>query len=317
MSWSKSYTVNFAVDGDTTSEAIEKHINELTAVYALLNRLRGLDNSSTAPSDPETDALWFDTSGTDAILKSYSGSAWLNILAIGTIEGLTANLSAKDTQIGLRVLTSEIIDTVVSSDSSVPLSANMGKFLKDTIDNLTLGIVETDYATSSVGGTVKIGDRLSISSGVLSVVIGNDYITTAMIQDEAVTPSKLTNYSIGTLLVAKADAIKTVTSTSYIKVKEIYVPREGTITIKFDLIGDSSYGGTTYGRIYINGSASGTERSTSVHTSYTTYTENISVSSGDLVQLYMKRSQSSGDGKCTNLSLFVDELYEICVINNA
>ena len=310
MSWSKSYTVNFAVDGDTTSEAIEKHINELTAVYALLNRLRGLDNSSTAPSDPETDALWFDTSGTDAILKSYSGSAWLNILAIGTIEGLTANLSAKDTQIGLRVLTSEIIDTVVSSDSSVPLSANMGKFLKDTIDNLTLGIVETDYATSSVGGTVKIGDDLAINNGVLN--INNDSITTAMIQDESITNIKLTPYVAGSVPLAEATTEDTHTAMTNTKYKEIVVARSGTITTKFTIKVDATEG---YGRIYVNGGAVGTNRSTT-STTYVTFTENIDVERGDLIQLYLNNSNGLGDTISNLLGIYVDDNIDSCFVTN-
>jgi len=122
MAWSKSNPVNFTIDGDTTSQAIEKHINEFTSVYAFLNRLRSADAQATAPTDPELNALWIDTSGAAYILKYYTGSVWANLLEIGSIDGLQSALDA-------RILTSNIVDNLNSTSTTLPLSANQGRFL--------------------------------------------------------------------------------------------------------------------------------------------------------------------------------------------
>ena len=80
MSWSKQYPVNFVVDGDTTAEALAKHISEFERIYTLLNRVRNLDGGAVAPTDPESGALWIDSSGANgSVLKHYSGTAWAEL----------------------------------------------------------------------------------------------------------------------------------------------------------------------------------------------------------------------------------------------
>jgi hypothetical protein len=79
MAWEESNPINFAVDGDTTSEAIEKFIAEFGSVYTHLNRLRKLDKGSVAPTDPETDAVWLDDTGDGVILKTWTGTVWSEI----------------------------------------------------------------------------------------------------------------------------------------------------------------------------------------------------------------------------------------------
>ena len=78
-------------------------------------------------------------------------------------------------------------------------------------------------------------------------------------------------------------------SVTYTKKKEILVRTDGTIRIKFDLkcVDPSS----AYGRIYINGAAVGTERNTA-ETTYQNYSEDIAVTAGDLVQLYLKNANT-------------------------
>jgi hypothetical protein len=72
-------------------------------------------------------------------------------------------------------------------------------------------------------------------------------------------------------------------STVYVKHKEIFCPVAGTFTVQFDLAADGSH--SAYGRVYKNGAAAGTERS-QTSASFTTYSENITVSVGDRLQLY-------------------------------
>ncbi|RKX63943.1 MAG: hypothetical protein DRP34_00620 [Thermodesulfobacteriota bacterium] len=48
MGWEPQYPVNFTPDGDTTSQAIEKHIKEISRIYDLLNLLHDwIQNIST------------------------------------------------------------------------------------------------------------------------------------------------------------------------------------------------------------------------------------------------------------------------------
>jgi hypothetical protein len=85
------------------------------------------------------------------------------------------------------------------------------------------------------------------------------------------------------------DTQKTTTSTSYVKLKETKlgtVPAGLTsIRISFDLNGN---GGTVYARVYRNGAAIGTERSTT-SVSPVTFTEDFTTTTwaaNDLIQLY-------------------------------
>ncbi|NSA04260.1 hypothetical protein FHU26_004809 [Clostridium beijerinckii] len=60
----------------------------------------------------------------------------------------------------------------------------------------------------------------------------------------------------------------------------------GTIRVKFDLCTVGSSPGTAYARVYINGVAMGTIRSTQNNTTNTTYTEDFAVNVGDVVAIY-------------------------------
>lgn len=72
--------------------------------------------------------------------------------------------------------------------------------------------------------------------------------------------------------------------TTYTKVKETAIlTGNGTVRVKFDLAASSS--NTVYAKIYKNGVAVGIERSVT-GSSFQTFTEDISVKSGDLLQVY-------------------------------
>lgn len=96
-------------------------------------------------------------------------------------------------------------------------------------------------------------------------------------------------------------------STSYVKVKETVISRAGNLRIKFNLRNSSS--GTAYGRIYVNGIAKGTERSTT-STSEVTFTEDITgLNHNDLVQVYVRQT---GGLNCfaSNFLFFCDQAVE-------
>ena len=98
-------------------------------------------------------------------------------------------------------------------------------------------------------------------------------------------------YDISDDLLHSHDAESNTVSTTYIKAKTITLDTlfltPSTIRIKFDIRRDT--GGDTiaaYGRIYKNGGAVGTERSTTSAT-YVTFSEDISFAEGDTLELYI------------------------------
>ena len=79
--WTKQYPVDYSPTGDTTSQAIKKHMDELDRIYNLLNRVRKLDAGDVPPTDPITYHLWLDTSEETYKLKLYDGEKWIDFLA--------------------------------------------------------------------------------------------------------------------------------------------------------------------------------------------------------------------------------------------
>ncbi len=80
-------------------------------------------------------------------------------------------------------------------------------------------------------------------------------------------------------------------SSNYGKIKEVKVANSGIVRIKFNMYTRGSKSATLYGRIYVNGNPVGAERiynfeyDVSDRTS-PTYTEDIPVNKGDLIQIY-------------------------------
>lgn len=94
-------------------------------------------------------------------------------------------------------------------------------------------------------------------------------------------------YTAGDYLLMANDTERTTSSTTYVKVKEIKIVRAGGYRVKFDL--RSYVVGTAYGQIYKNGSAVGTERSTTSDTDVNFSEDLTSFLSGDLIQIYAKQ----------------------------
>ncbi len=107
--------------------------------------------------------------------------------------------------------------------------------------------------------------------------------------------------SASTYQVASSDTEVSTFNTSYTKYKEIWCPYGGSFNVMFRI---RNYDGSTtvYGRIYVNGSAVGTQRSTT-SSGATTFTETISVSSGDLIQIYIRTSSGSASVATDNFRI--------------
>jgi len=105
---------------------------------------------------------------------------------------------------------------------------------------------------------------------------------------------------------ATATTERSTTSTSYVKLKELTpMVREGTITIGFGLR-TSVAGQTAYGRAYVNGTAVGTEVTTTSNTEVSQTAPSISILAGDVISVYGKATSGYScfianlDVKCAN-----------------
>jgi hypothetical protein len=92
------------------------------------------------------------------------------------------------------------------------------------------------------------------------------------------------SYASDTLRVS-ADTERSYMGETYAKLKEIVSNMTGTMRVSFDLKNSSDSGPPIRARIYVNGVAVGLERF-SYSTTYTTYTEDITIRQGDLIQIY-------------------------------
>jgi hypothetical protein len=98
-------------------------------------------------------------------------------------------------------------------------------------------------------------------------------------------PTTTTQQVASDVLKVSADIERNTVSGAYTKIKEVRIASAGGYRIKFALKSGTG-GATSYGKIYKNGVAFGTERTTT-STTYTTYSEDLTVSGGDLIQLYI------------------------------
>ena len=99
------------------------------------------------------------------------------------------------------------------------------------------------------------------------------------------------------VLVDSADTEKTIPAKtmSYTKYKDItYNEIDGTIRVYWESKNPNSYFNNVYLKIYVNGVAAGTEVNEG-NDVYTSHTEDISVSTGDSVQLYAEALADADD----------------------
>lgn len=148
----------------------------------------------------------------------------------------------------------------------------------------------------------------SFSSAPFSVSMNGD-LTANSVQ----TGNFIIQYSAGTDLIASADTERSDGSGSYTKVKEIRMGARnlGTVTVKFDLK-TSNPVDPANGRIYKNGVAVGTER-TNTDGVYTTFTENITFTNGDLIQLYLNKPSTTGNSTARNFRIYAN-IYEVTTV---
>ena len=195
---------------------------------------------------------------------------------------------------------------VVISDSQVAANAPVDTILMTGLrDNL----IHLEEWMGDGYTAAKDHDHDNVNSK--SVTLPANSVDTAELVDGAVTQAKLADYVAGTILAASSNTEETTGSASYVKLKEFRIARNGELRVYFEL---KSTGPTNvFGRIYVNGSPVGIERSNS--TSWTPYSEDLAgLVIGDLIQLYLK-DPATVTAHCRNFRLQNDFDLEIAVLS--
>jgi hypothetical protein len=147
--------------------------------------------------------------------------------------------------------------------------------------------VDTDSPITEALMTALRDNPVAIAEGAS----GAPQMQTGAYADGSVTLIKIGGITAGDYIIGSNDAIAQTNNDTYEKLKEFYNPLSGVLRVYFELrTSNASY--TAYGRIYINGAAVGTERTTN-STSYVPFVEDLSVEYGDLIQLYAHKTTSA------------------------
>ena len=200
-------------------------------------------------------------------------------------------------QDGVRRMGLELLDDINAVDRDVTSVSSEVDSVSDTVDSLSTTVAALSATVSalptidsswdaSLTAALGSGWQTAFASAYSAGIVAS---TGGYIIPGYGNCHNLSNYSYGGVA---ADTING--DSSYTKVAEYVAPATGTLTVKFKMSGSSS-SITGVARIYKNGSGYGTAR-TNATGSYVAYSENLSFTAGDKIQLYAY--QSSGSGSC-------------------
>lgn len=258
---------------DWTENCFQSDHQVQTNMQAIENNLLCLKtcfSGDTAPSSPSAGQWWYDTAADILKIRNEANSAWIEVYDFGN-DRIAAG----------KVKTASLADGLLTADA-----AGRAKM----VDGFIV--------------TAKIAD-----SQITASKIPDGEITGAKLANATVTGNKLQNVGAGTnVTLALSPTERSTTSTSYTKGKEIEIRRSGTVTVSFDLRCSAGTTFTVYGRVYKNGNPVGTERSVYSDPTWNTFTENISVAYGDLIQLYYRSSTGAYAAHIRNFAITGNDL---------
>lgn len=136
--------------------------------------------------------------------------------------------------------------------------------------------VDPTYYTLSRSFAAAIGDIITV------VAATPDSPTYCNVKNLTVTIASVN-------VIAASQALFTMAGSTYTLAKKIQMPNGGVVQVTFDL---RTVGGTAYGRIYKNGVAVGTERTTSSST-FVSWSENITFAANDTIELWIRNSTTN------------------------
>jgi hypothetical protein len=240
-------------------------LTDLQNIENNLQCLKTAFSGDSAPSSPSAGQWWYDTLNDILKIRNEANSAWIEVYDFGN-----------DRVASGKVKTASLADGILSADTTGRAKMADG------------------FIT-----TAKIGD-----GQVSGVKLENSSIGSSKLASAAVTGAKLQNVVSGSgILMAYADTLRTANYSSYTKSKEILCNRTGTVTVYFEL--KSGTYGPVYGRIYINSVGVGTVRSTYDSENFTGWSESISVTAGDYIQLYTYTASPGYSYSYQNFRIFI------------
>ena len=278
-------------------------IGDGTATEQLFKANQGLANNS---------AYGFDASG-NPIIYLANGSSFVPGAGAGTILGgdgidVTASVISVDldTNSGLEINSAKLRAKVkagggITRDADGLAVNESDLSLADLGSRKFTDLSDTPGSLSGQGGKITRvnagGTALEFLTGEFGVLCSDKDGATSFV---GLSVSAGTSHQS-----AAANTVRMTSSTTYEKLKEIVCPISGTYTVDF-VLGSTSLVATAYGRIYKNGVAFGTERSTTsaaFPSAGNTYTENLSFTKGDLIQIYCKISNALYQAGVKNFTL--------------
>lgn len=105
----------------------------------------------------------------------------------------------------------------------------------------------------------------------------------------------------GTAVLVDAGDATATTSASFVKVKEVAIHVEGRVRVTFDVA--QTLGSQGDGQVYINGSPIGAVHVNNGTVPSVSASDDVSVTVGDLVQVYARRTSGSGDIAIKNMQI--------------
>lgn len=200
---------------------------------------------------------------------------------------VNVTLSSSDVTLTEAQYTARIIRLTGTLSANVnvvfPATARLWDVINDTTGNYT---VTLKTSTQTSGVIVRRGETVPIRSNGTNIVtnyhLGDGVVSESAIADGAVTLSKMYRYVPGPYVIYSGSG-RSASSSSPTKLAEVIIPTGGTITLYcLARYGIYQYSGQV--RTYVNGVARGPTRD--VIGQGTTFSENITVNPGDLVQVY-------------------------------
>lgn len=291
-----------------TPSEINTALDGCTATYTELNYNAGVTPGTVTASK----TLMVDANRDLTTLR--------NVTSDGTITGTTVNASTT-LQIGGVAVTSTPAEintldgftgvvgdlNIVAGGAAAGVSATEFQYLNGVTSAIQTQLdakqpLDADLTSIAALSTTSTGRDLLTSADAAAIRTKAGITGTGNV----IAHGDLVNFATGSVVCGSPASANTTSNTSsYQKMLEFVVPKSGTINTYIGSHGDGSgSGGSNSFRVYRNGTGVGTARSVLASSvSYTYYSEDITVTAGDLVQAYMWDSSLYGDTYSVRLYL--------------
>lgn len=256
------------------------------AIEAILTQ----NSAATEPTTTYPNMWWYDTSTSLLKRRNNANDAWivLGLEAADTDGTLAAN---SDSKVATQKATKTYVDGKTVAENRLSISDNTTANASTAAHGFLKKL--SNVATEFMNG---VGNWVAITiDALLPSQTGNSgkFLTTnGSAASWGSVVSGIPSLAVNGWLMVYADTSRSDTgSGSYEKVKEVTLTTgTGSFSVSFNLKSFNS-GYTVRGRIYKNGVAVGTERSTNNNTTGVTYAETLTgLVAGDKIQIYAKDS---------------------------